>query len=100
MLSVTPKESAVLSIKYQYFLILPGLAIAVSLLLILCSKLLLSNGLMSLKKSSKAKNLHSACADTDHQAGRDKPCTSQDLDEVAANWRSLLEVLNIFFRIL
>ena len=51
MLSVAPKESAVLSIKYQYFLTLPGLAIAVSLLLTLYSKLLLGNGLMSLKKS-------------------------------------------------
>ena len=64
MLSVAPKESAVLSIKYQYFLTLPGLAIAVSLLLTLYSKLVFGNGLISLKKSSKAKNLHSA--DTGH----------------------------------
>ena len=55
MLSVAPKEPAILSIKYQYFLTLPGLAIAFSLLLTLCCKLLLGNGLMSLKKSSKAK---------------------------------------------
>ena len=48
---------------------LPGLAIAVSLLLTLCCKLLLGNGLTSFKKSSKAKNLHSACVDTGHQAG-------------------------------
>ena len=51
MLSVAPKASAVLSIKYEYFLTLPGLAIAVSLLLTLYSKLLLGNGLMSLKNS-------------------------------------------------
>ena len=69
MLSVAPKESNVLSIKYQYFLTLPGLAIAVSLLLTLCCKLLLGNGLMSFKKSSKAKKLHSACVDTGHRAG-------------------------------
>ena len=66
MLSVAPKESAVLSIKYQYFLTLPGLAIAyfltlpglaiaISLLLTLYSKLLFGNGLMSLKKSSNTK---------------------------------------------
>ena len=69
MLSVAPKDSAVLSIKYQYFLALPGLAIAVSLLLTLYSKLVLGNGLMSLKKFSKAKNMRSACVDTGHQAG-------------------------------
>ena len=69
MLSVAPKESAVLSIKYQYFLTLPGLAISVSVLLALCSKLLLGNGLMALEKSSKTRNLHSACVDTGHQAG-------------------------------
>ena len=69
MLSVAPKESASLSIKYQYFLTLPGLAMAVSLLLTLYSELLLGNGLMSSQESSKAKNLHSACVDTGHQAG-------------------------------
>ena len=68
MLSVAPKESAILSIKYHYFLTLPGLAIAVSVLLTLYSKLLLGNGLMALKKSSKAKHLHSACVDTGDQA--------------------------------
>ena len=56
MLSVAPKETAVLSIKYQHFLTLPGLAIAVSVLMTLYSKLPLGNGFMPLKKSSKAKN--------------------------------------------
>ena len=69
MLSVAPKEPASLSIKYQHFLTLPCLAMAVSLLLTLYSELLLGNGLMSLKKSSKAKNLHSASVDTGHHAG-------------------------------
>ena len=69
MLSVAPKESAVLSIKYHYFLTLPGLAIAVSVLLTLYCKLLLGNGLMALKKASKEKNLHLACVEPGHQAG-------------------------------
>ena len=61
MLSVAPKESASLSIKYQYFLTLPGLAMAVSLLLTLNSEFLLGNGLMSLKKSSKKKPALGLC---------------------------------------
>ena len=55
MLSVAPKEFAVLSIKYQYFLTLPGLAIAVSLSLTLYSKLVLNNGLMSWRSPQRQK---------------------------------------------